>query len=309
MFLSILVLLIISAFPIQAQDDECSSLLINRQIDSWYQEFLGTRSEVDAQASMQAAAELQTRINNLLETCGLILESGSDEAEQTGLGTLESPFDTGAFATVGDVDLKVTGDARPADTMLAAEVTLPANQAEGTEYIIVYIEFACARDAKDGGCNLTSNVFQLRGDSGEVYLPALLRFSENVIETRDVPAGGRRAGGIPFLIKSSETGLQLLYFPTADPVNELPHYFHAQVAPPSMQVTTDEQSLAVRGGPGAVYGPVGFLEASETALAVAISEDGEWLYIETSRTEGWVPVEKLNYDMRLDGLPVRVFEN
>jgi hypothetical protein len=308
LLLSSLMLMLIPVLPSIAQDD-CSSLTINRQIDSWYQEFLGSRSEVDAQETMQAAAELQDRINELLATCGLVLDDVSGGAEQTGSGTLESPFDTSASAIVADVEFTVTSDVRPADEILVEAGVMPANQPEGTEYVIIYIDFLCARDAQDGGCNLTGEAFQLVGDMGEVYLSALARIDDYVIETRDVPAGGRRSGGIPFLINSADTGLLLLYYPSGDPESEEVAYFQAQVAPTSMLVTTDQQQLAVRGGPGIVYGPLGSLNADEIATAIAISEDGEWLYIETSRTEGWVPVEQINADMRLDGLPVRIFEN
>lgn len=309
LFLCIFLLLLIPSISILAQDDECSSFNINRQIDSWYNEFLGARSEVDAQASMAAAADLQTKINNLLETCGLTLDDVGDTTEQSGYGTESVPYDSDAFGAAGEfVEIMVTDDLRPAEDFLAEEDKLPANQPEGTEYIIVYLEFNCSREVPGGGCNLTSDAFQLRSDSGEFYQPAPISFSADVIETRDVPAGGTRSGGIPFLINATDTGLQLLYYPSGDKVNEQPYYYHAQIAPTTFQITTDQQSLPVRGGPGIVYGPVGDFQDDETATAIGISEDGEWLYITTDRTEGWVPVAQIISEVRLDGLPIREFE-
>jgi len=310
LFLFLLLFLLIPTLSTVAQNDECSPLNINRQIDSWYNDFLGARSEVDAQVSMKAAADLQTKINDLLQTCGLTLEEVSAATEQTGLGTASSPYDSNAFGSAGDyVEISVTGDERPADTLLADEGALPANQPEGTEYIIVYIDYNCSRDVPGGGCNLTSKAFQLLSDSGEVYEPAMFSFSEDVIESRDVPAGASRSGGIPFLINAADTGLQLLYYPSGDPTNTEVYYYYAQIAPPSFEVTTSEQSLAVRGGPGIQYGPLGDFRDNETATAIGISEDGEWLYIKTDRVEGWVPVEQIITDMRLDGLPIHPFDN
>lgn len=306
--LFIFLLLFSSTATLLAQGDDCSAASINRQIDSWYNDFISKRSEVDAQESIKAASDLQMKISNLLETCGVSSGAGgSEEVKQTGLGTAGSPYDTDVFGTAGDVQIMVTGDKRPADELLASEGVLPANQPPDTEYIIVYIEFDCSRDAAGGGCNLSSNAFQLVSDAGNFYKPAMFSFNEDVIETRDVPAGGKRTGGIPFLIGSSETGLTLLYYPSGDPVNEQPYYFVAQIAPLTVQVTTDQQSLAVRGGPGIVNGPVGDFRKGETGKATGISEDGEWLYIETDRVEGWVPVDQVNANMRLDGLPVRKF--
>lgn len=308
LFLSILMLLLISTASSLMAQDECSSFALNRQIDSWYQEFLGSRSEVDTQETMVAAAQLQNRIDTLLESCGLILDNPLESAEQTGMGTLDSPFDIGASATIGDVEIKVTHDIWPADEILVNDGVLPANQPDNTHYIIVYIEFSCARNAQDGGCNLTADTLRLVGDMGEVYLPAIARISDYVIETRDVPAGRQRSGGIPFLVDSDDTGLLLLYYASGDPEDEEVAYFYGQAAPTSIQVTSNVQSVAVRLVPSTISGPIGSFNDDEVGLAVAISEDGEWIFIETSRIEGWVPLDKLNIGLHIEGLVVRVEE-
>jgi hypothetical protein len=290
--ISMLLLLAFVNFPAVASEPvDCSALAVNRQVDSWYNQFLASRSEVDYQTSMSAAADFTSNVESLLDTCGLVLgEDGEVNSEQTGVGTVDDPFIVRSAATVDFVTIRIISEQRPADELLLDEGIMPANIGDDMEFFITYLEFNCATSAP-GGCSMDEDSFRLVGDMGILYQATVAQYSAYLPESRNVIGGGQRIGGIPFMVNKADTNFRLVYYPNGDAntvFTENFAYFHAQGTQDTMEIFSSNPELLVRRGPGSEYIAIGAFRRGQTAVATGRSTDGQWIRLDAPEVSGWV---------------------
>lgn len=310
-YLRLIALLVFAAsvLPIVAQEGttDCSPLEVNRQIDTWYNNYLGQRGEVDAQEALGAANEFSTNIEGLVTACGLVEAAGEEAViEQTGLGTFESPYVVGAPAVAGDSTVTITEVLRPADEVLDEDGALLTLPPAGQEYIIVYMDITCASFSA-AGCYISLDSFRLKGSLGVVYYAMVEGYSEYLPEGSPMVGGSTRSGGVPFLINSNDSNLLLSYYPegnasepTADPA-----YFLAQEGElTGVEVSAMVDALPIRVAPDATSTAVGELALGGTAIAIARNVDGTWIKIQTPTAAGWVGIETIQTLGDLMSLPV-----
>lgn len=308
---TIIGLMIVSFTASAAEPVNCSVDAVNRQIDSWYNEFLGARSEVDKLASMQAASDFTGHVETLLDVCGLVLGvDGELNADQTGIGTLDEPYIVQAAATVDFATIRVMGEMRPADDLLIEENVFPANVPADKHFFITFIEFTCGTSAP-GGCAMTEDAFRLVGDMGIIYEPSKLQYSAYLPETRNVIGGGQRTGGIPFMVNQADTNFRLIYYPQANAGTAFAEdfaYFHAQGTQDTMEVFSRNPELLVRKGPGSDYTAIGAFRRGQRATATGRSPDGQWIRVDTPEVSGWVSIDYVRSDDDIGNLTIVEFE-
>src|SRR5690606_5326821 len=279
--------------PVMAQDGtvDCSTRGLNSQIDLWYNDYLNQRGAADSQESLNAATTLNTNIDALIASCNQAGELG-ETLEQTGMGTIESPFIVNAPATVQDMTLRVTDEIRPAEPYLIEQGALSIRPDDGQEYVLVFLSVSCAQGVING-CNITQGSFRLVGDLGTAYVPTLSNFEDFLPEAARLVAGANRVGAIPFLIDSDDTNVTLLYYPDGNAAdsNARPSYFTVQGARSGVQVSSTVNELIIRIAPNRNGGTLGALRRGQTATATGRTEDGTWIYIEAPEATGWVSAE------------------
>jgi len=309
--LTIIVLSFLSFTVTAAEPVDCSADSVNRQIDSWYNDFLSSRSEVDKQASMQAASAFTDHVNTLLDVCGLVLgDNGELNAAQTGAGTFDDPYLARAEATVDVATLRVMGELRPADDLLTEEKVLPANVPSDMEFFITFLEFNCSV-ATPNGCPMDEDTFRLVGDMGIIYEPAKLQYSAYLPESRNVIGGGQRTGGIPFMVKKADTNFRLIYYPKGNADTAFSEdfaYFHAQGTQDTMEVYSSNPELLVRKGPGSNYTAIGAFRRGQRAVATGRSTDGQWIRIDAPEVSGWVSAQYVTSHEDIGNLTVVEFD-
>lgn len=289
---SMIVILALVSFPTAASEPvDCSALSVNRQIDSWYNEFIGSRSEVDHQTSMNAAATFTESVASLLDTCGLVVgEGGEINSEQTGIGAFDDPFIALADGTFAFATIRVTGEQRPADALFLDEGILPANVSDDMEFFITYLEINCAPSAP-GGCFIDDDSFRLIGDMGILYEPTVAQYSLYLPESRSIFGGAQRIGGIPFMVNKADTNFRLVYYPNGDadsPIAQEFAYYHAQGTQDTMEIFSTNPELLVREGPGSEFTAIGAFRRGQTAIATGRSTDGLWIRVDAPEVSGWV---------------------
>jgi hypothetical protein len=291
---------------------DCNADSLNRQIDSLYNEFLGARSEVDLQDSIEAASEFTAQVEQLLDLCGLSLgEDSNINSEQTGLGTEDEPYVVRAAGVADFVSIRVTDDIRPADDILIEESVFPANVPEDMEFFITFLEFNCGTSASDA-CFMDEDAFRLIGDMGIIYEPAKLRYSAYLPESRKINGGGQRTGAIPFMVNVEDKNFRLVYYPNADAKTGASgevFYFHAQGTQDTMEVFSKNPELLVRKGPGSDYTAIGAFRRGQTGIATGRSTDGQWIFVNTPEVSGWVSADYVRSDDDIGNLTVLEFDD
>lgn len=293
-----------------AQDGEefdCTTPGINRQVDMWYNNYLGARGEFEVSQALEAAQELADNVANLTETCGFIASAGpEEEVPQTGLGTLDDPFIIQAPGVVGDTTIDVTEGVRPADDVLIeAGINGVENISADEEYTIVYLTLSC-RLGSTSGCLRGDDAFRLVGDMGVLYEPTLDQYDLYLPGSVPINGGAQRAGAIPFLIDRDDTSLRLVYFPDGNALdtNAQAYYFDAQGRANSFEVRSTTAELIVRNAPRSNGAPVGVLRSGQVGIANGRTEDGAWISIEAPEGTGWVSADFLTSDSDLESLSV-----
>lgn len=297
--------------PIQAQEDfDCTAGGINRQVDTWYNDFLADRSEVEADTSLEAAALLQSQLDDLLTACEFAAEEAGEaiDVEQTGDGAQGNPFVVQAPGTVGDTTLTITLDVRPASDLLSdAGVTGVSSPPVGQEYVVIFVTAQCSQ-ASAGGCVISDDAFRLVSDGGDgiSYAPSVDQFDEYFPTSRTMIAGTERTGGIPFLIGENDVDLRLVYYPEGDALqpDAQGFYFSAQGTTQGIAVTTTTSELIIRNRPNSGAAPVGVLRSAQTGDAIGRTEDGTWIYVVAPEGDGWASAEFLTGESDLASLQI-----
>lgn len=311
--LSLLLFLILSVSilsPVLAQDGEefdCTTPGINRQVDMWYNNYLGARGEFEVSQALEAAQDLADSIANLTETCGFVADAGpEEEVPQTGLGTLDDPFIIQAPGVVGDATIDVTEGVRPADDLLIeAGINGVENISAEEEYFVVYLTLSC-RLGSTGGCQRGDDAFRVVGDMGIFYEPTLDQYDLYLPGSVPINGGSQRAGAIPFLVDKDDTSLRLVYFPNGNALdtNADAYFYDAQGRANSFEVRSTTAELIVRNAPRSNGAPVGVLRSSQVGIANGRTEDGAWISIEAPEGTGWVSADFLTSDSDLESLSV-----
>ncbi|GAB5492580.1 MAG: hypothetical protein Phog2KO_27950 [Phototrophicaceae bacterium] len=296
--------------PVLAQDEEefdCTTPGINRQVDLWYNDYLGARGEFEVSQALEAAQVLADDIANLTETCGFIASAGpEEEVPQTGIGTLDDPFIIQAPGVVGDTTIDISEGLRPADDLLIAEgINGIENISNEQEYVVVYFTLSCRLGAPSA-CERGDDAFRLIGDMGILYEPTVDQFDLYLAGSVPINGGSQRAGALPFLVDRNDTTLRLVYYPEGNALDSNPQafYFDAQGRANSFEVRSTTAELIVRNAPSSSGAPVGVLRSSQVATANGQSEDGEWISIEAPEGTGWVSADFLTSDSDLESLSV-----
>jgi hypothetical protein len=320
--LSLLLLsgLLISWFPAAAQDG-CDAAAINAQVDALIADYLGARNE----QALQAAQDLQTDIAAVIAGCEN--ESSEDGATITLIQDSPTPVPTaapqptptpnaaaptensgavpvGEFGDTGQgFSLRVTTFVRPANDVIEAQSNFNPEPEPGEEYVVVVVE--C-----EGICEADYFDFQLVGDAGLVYSSALVYYEGRL----DMDGGTGGSGALPFLIRSDDTKLRLLYM--ADRLQDIPVAYDVGVPVTNLPVTPDTETAAgeeipegavevttatnlnIREGPGTEFRVAGSVPMLTALVAIGRNEDGTWLRVR----QGWVFAELVEGDF--ESLPV-----
>ncbi|MEL6308658.1 MAG: hypothetical protein AAFV98_05115 [Chloroflexota bacterium] len=309
--LSIICLLGIVLMPVQAQDDfDCTAGGINRQIDTWYNDFLSDRSEVEAGTSLEAAATLQAQIDDLLTACEFATEEAEalEEIVQIGDGAQGNPFVIQAPGTVGDTTLTITLDVRPASDLLSeAGVSGVSTPPLGQEYVVIFVTAQCSQ-ASSGGCIISDDAFRLVSDSGDgiSYAPSVDQYDDYFPTSRSMIAGTERTGGIPFLVDESASDLRLVYYPEGNALDPAAQgfYYAAQGTTTDFEVTTTTSQLIVRNRPDSGGAPVAAFRSGQTGVAVGRTEDSAWIYVVVPEGDGWASAEFITSERDLESLQI-----
>jgi hypothetical protein len=300
-------LLLVAVLAQESSEFDCSPLGMNRQIDSWYNDYLNDRGEVDVQQSVEALNTLNSNIDALLAACGVALDAEAtiEAIVQTGIGSLDAPYVAKAPATVGDTTLTVVNVIRPADEILSEAGLLLAPAPAGQHYVLVYLEMSCAQFSASG-CDISNNAFRLYGTLGVYYLPMLHEFDDYFPENSPIVGGGIRTGAIPFLVNADDENLLLAYYQFGDAVNPSasPRYFVTEGVRSGIEVSSATSELLIRSAPNRGAAPLGALRAGQTATALGRNEDGSWIYIQAPEATGWVSAAFLETDADLMTLEV-----
>lgn len=296
--------------PVLAQDEDefdCTTPGINRQVDLWYNDYLGARGEFEVSQALEAAQVLADDIANLTETCGFVASAGpEEEVPQTGIGTIDDPFIIQAPGVVGDTTIDISEGLRPADDLLIAEgINGIENISNEQEYVVVYFTLSCRLGAPSA-CERGDDAFRLIGDMGILYEPTVDQFDLYLAGSVPINGGSQRAGALPFLVDRNDTTLRLVYYPEGNALDSNPQafYFDAQGRANSFEVRSTTAELIVRNAPSSSGAPVGVLRSSQVATANGQSEDGEWISIEAPEGTGWVSADFVTSDSDLESLSV-----
>ncbi|MGJ3238808.1 MAG: hypothetical protein ACFE0Q_08900 [Anaerolineae bacterium] len=307
--------------PLSAQDDEapeaseeapartfdCAVNAVNLQMDTWYNEYIASRGEVDAEEALASARTFADNIAELTAFCTTEAEADGDEEtiEQTGIGTIDAPFVIGAPGIVGDTTIDITRSILPANEFLEEQgITIVPATIEGREYFLVEVTVTC-REGSTIGCRITPDSFRVIGDLGELYLPTLSEYDDYLPAPGTMLGGSERSGALPFLVDQADTSLRLVYFPNGDALetNTLAYYYDAQGTANSFEVTTTTRELIIRNAP--VNGaPVGVLRSSQVATAIGRNVDSTWIRIEAPEGSGWVSADFIDTESDLESLSV-----
>jgi hypothetical protein len=306
LILLLLGLLLGSVLAQESTQYDCTPLGMNRQIDSWYNDYLNDRGEVDVQQAVDAVNTLNSNIDALLAACGVSLnaEATSEVIAQTGLGSIDDPYIAKAPATIGNTTLTVVNQIRPANDLLMETDTILTPPAEGEEYVVVYLEMTCA--AGSTGCDISNDAFRLVGTMGTLYYPTLGNFEENLTESRAVPGGSSRTGALSFLVDSADERLLLAYYVDGDASqpNARPRYFITEGVRSGVEVSPITSELLIRNAPNQGAAPLGALRSGQVAIALGRNEDASWIYIEAPEATGWVAAEFIETEADLMSLEV-----
>jgi len=286
LFAAVFMLLIVVAVSEgQERQLDCSNAYeMALEVDAIYNEFLMARSEVDMQANLSAVEDMQASLDELLSACESAGNTAEDADEPVlvdhlGSGTDSDPYGYNQAAPADStMDLRVVELRRPADEWLASETASAFDAAqEGQEYVAVSVEVLCSLHS-DSTCEVDHTTFRLTGDSGIEYVPADVRFANEM--NLFVHPSRSAVGVIPFLIDAEDTNLTLIYSSDAFTGNDEWVYYRAQAA---IEVVAMSE-LIVRGGPGTQYVAQGGLVEGQIANAIGRNEDATWLRI----PDGWV---------------------
>ncbi len=315
----LLMILLILIVPVMAQDEEateeaetiqidydCTTVGINRQVDAWYNEYLGERGEFETEQAIGAAQELADNLENLAAACSVEMNAEPEEVvPQTGLGTIDAPYIIQAPGVVGDTTIDITQSILPAnDFLLEAEVSGADIVLDGEEYFLVSLTVTC-RDGAKNGCLIGDNAFRVIGDMGTLYAPALSQIDDYFPGPVPMIGGRERSGVIPFSVNADDTSLRLVYFPNGDghEDNSLAYYFNAQGSANAFDVSPTTSELIIRNAP--VNGsPIGVLRGGQTAQADGRNADGTWIHVIAPEATGWVSADFIESESNLDSLSV-----
>lgn len=305
LFLSFLLLFLL-AMPVMAQDDvDCGTSSVNRQIDLWYNDYLGERGEFDSSQALEAAATFSGLVADLLETCEFAVTETDVEVEQTGDGSEGNPFIITAAGTVGATTINITEEVRPASELLgeAGVNNIDSVVGEGQEVLVIFLTVTCQAGAQNS-CDIGDDAFRVLGDLGTAYEPTLDQYNLYLPASTAILGGSQRVGAIPFVVNADDTNLRLVYYPEGDALSPSAQgfYYIAQGTADSFIVEPTVSELIIRNGPNGA--PVGALRSGQTANATGRTDDGEWVRIEAPEADGWVSAEFLDSDRDLDSLRV-----
>lgn len=304
--LLLLLALIVLVIPVMAQDEEpteeapvvpvnydCSTIGINRQADAWYNDYFAARGEFETEQAIEAAQVFSDNLASLASVCQAVVEAGPEEkVEQSGLGTIDSPYITLAAAVVGDTTIEFRQSIRPAnDVLTEAGINGIDATPEDQEYLIVYLTISC-QAGSTSGCQMTPGSFRAIGDMGLLYLPALSEFDDYLPAPGTLLGGSERSGAIPFLISGDDTSLRLVYYPNGDAVenNALAYYFDVQGSANSFEVRPTTSELIIRNAP--INGStMGVLRGGQSAQADGRNADGSWIHVVAPEATGWVSAD------------------
>ena len=294
--LVLMILLLVTATPLMAQDDVevCSPADISARADAAVQTYVEAR---DSASNMDVAlARLSTLEDALGEIQARCINIASQGMITVGSGTLDDPFAFGETGDTGDgFSLRITGYIRPGNQLVYRQNRFNDRPPTGMEYLIVKAEVACDRDTS-GLCEISDWDFDLVGSEGQIYDTASVVYDDDL--DLELLPGATGQGDLVYMIKQSEQDLLILYregFSSRE--------FVAFEASPSTAAgirVTSTASLNVRGGPGTGHAVMANFPKGETDIAIGRTEDGSWLQIST----GWVFTDLIETEGNVMGLPV-----
>jgi hypothetical protein len=298
--------------------DECDAAAINTQIDELIADYLGARNE----QALEAAQDFQAEIAAVVEACtdspaddtstiALIQDSPTPAPTQSSPpepqptptpNTTSVTNDAVPAGELGDTgqgfSLRVTTFVRPANDAIEAQSSFNPQPEAGEEYVVVVVE--C-----EGVCDVDYFDFQLVGDAGIMYSSALVYYEDRL----DMSGGTGGTGALPFLIRSDDTNLRLLYmadrlqdivvaYDVGQPVTNLPVTPDTETAageeiPEGAVEVTAATNLNIREGPGTEFRVAGSVPIQTALVAIGRNDDGTWLRVR----QGWVFAELVEGDV------------
>lgn len=298
--LALFVLLVMLSTPLslfaQGGSDICSPEDVQSRFDNIIAEY--GNGFIESSNTSDALTHLETiekQLSSIRDLCANVAGDGQVEIG-TGSGTIQDPYTFGSVGDTGEgFSLRVTGYVRPADTIIRSENMFNDRPGDGEVYVIVMLELMCDEN-NTSRCESNYMDFELTGDTGTIYSNPFVVYEDEFDVS--VFAGGQGQGALPFLIRSDDTNLRLLFRPNM--FSDRMVVFEAQPSLSSGIEVSAATNINVRSGPGTNYPVVGNLEASSTEIAFGRNQDGTWVQIPS----GWAYAELLTLTGTVESLPV-----
>lgn len=296
----ILVILVVALFMsvnvilAQEQPDACSAEALYTQINLYLTTYEESQSgDETPEGALDNTIALRDSISSAVDRCANL---ASPEQPTVGDGSLNNPYAFGAFGDTGfGFSLRISGLIRPADAVIRNANMFNDRPGPDQAYVILNIDVQCDQD-NTGRCETSWYDFELVGDSGTIYSHPYVVY-DNELDV-GLFGGGEASGALPFLIRSDESNLRLLYRP-----NRFRDETVVFAAEPSIEngvEVTAATSVNIRSNPGTEFGVVGTLPASTPAIAFGRNQNGTWL----QTTTGWIFAELVTTTGDIQSLPV-----
>jgi hypothetical protein len=294
MILFLILFMGVGLISAQEQSDSCGAEALYAQINQFLTDYEASQSEEGtSEGALESTIALRDSIGSVVDRCANL---AAPEQPTVGDGSLNNPF---AFGTFGDTgygfSLRVSGLIRPADSIIRNANRFNDRPDTAQAYVILNVDVRCDQN-NTGRCEASTYDFELVGDSGTIYSNPSVVYDDEL--EAELFGGGEASGGLPFLIRSDETNLRLLYRP-----NRFDDDMVAFAAEPSTESGIEimaTSSVNIRSNPGTQFGVVGTLPASTPAIAFGRNQDGTWLQTST----GWVFAELVAASGDIQSLPV-----
>lgn len=299
LFMVLLLLALIFPTPLLAQTSDCDAQDVNNRVDALIENYQTARDAANDQAgALEAAAGLRDDIDSLMATCAEVTSETTTESTQLepGTGVRQDPYTFGMMGDTGQgVSIQLTGHIRPANTIILSENMFNDRPEADEVYIILNLAVSCGKSTDR--CEVNQFNFQLVGDRGIIYdVPSVVY--DDMLDV-NVLGGTDSQGNLPFIIKSDDTNLRLIYEPNMFLAEGWVYYAAEPSLANGVQITSSA-SINVRSGPGTNFAVAGNLPASTPTIAFGRTADGTWLQI----TQGWVFSELVTTDGDINSLPV-----
>lgn len=268
-YLFLLGFLFVSTLVSAQSEDICSSEDIRARASEAIEQF-DTSQFDDMDSALESLSDLQSDLESIQTLCANIFSES--DSNDVGSGTLSDPYSFGIAGDSGQgFTLQITSLLRPADQIIRSANRFNDRPGTDEEYVIIEVLIEC-NENYDGRCETNYFDYELVGDKG--------------------------TGGLPFLIRSSESSLTLLYRE-----NMFRDEYIAYDAIPSLDNAipiTMSASINVRSGPGTNFNVVGSVASGENALAFGRNTDSTWVQINS----GWVFTELVSVEGDVENLPI-----